>query len=138
MWGTGHLRQSPRTELDERTEVRAEEAKPLPTAKRDIGAALYAMAQLPCRRAAISRSRDRIAKDPIVIPNSHLDLIKKEEVPSQRDGVLSFIGTEVRPEDRGKYPPGKFFEVMDRQYAAFLSAVSRKATWWPKATWSLK
>ena len=38
--------------------------------------------------------------EPIVIANSHLTLIKKEEVPSQRDGVLRFIGVEVKPDEQ--------------------------------------
>jgi WD40 repeat protein len=34
--------------------------------------------------------------DPIVIPRGQLGLIDLEDVPSQRDGVLLFIGTEIR------------------------------------------
>jgi multidrug efflux pump subunit AcrA (membrane-fusion protein) len=37
-----------------------------------------------------------VASDPIVIPGGRLRLISLEDVPSQRDGVLMFIGTEVK------------------------------------------
>jgi WD40 repeat protein len=33
----------------------------------------------------------------IVIPESRLVLIKKQDVPAQRDGVLRFVGIEIRP-----------------------------------------
>lgn len=40
----------------------------------------------------------KLAKgDPILIPDCRLTVIDKQEVPSQRDGVLWFIGTEIEP-----------------------------------------
>lgn len=35
--------------------------------------------------------------DPIVIPNCHLAVIAKEDVPSQREGVILYIGTPLQP-----------------------------------------
>jgi WD40 repeat protein len=37
----------------------------------------------------------RFASDPIVMPLGRLRLIDQEDVPSQRDGVVMFIGTEI-------------------------------------------
>lgn len=34
---------------------------------------------------------------PIVVPNCRLEVVEKEEVPSQRDGVLLVVCTEIRP-----------------------------------------
>lgn len=84
-----------------------------PASKKPIGSELYAQLQQPANQAAPVRAVDAggIAKDPIVISNCRLSALKKQEVPSQRDGVLLFIGTEIRPEDKGKYPPEQLFEV---------------------------
>lgn len=41
--------------------------------------------------------RGTVAVDPVVIPRCTLTVIEKQEVPSQRDGVILFIGTEVKP-----------------------------------------
>src|SRR5260370_184612 len=42
--------------------------------------------------------------DPIVIDGCRLTVFEKEEVPSQRDGVLLFIGTEIKNEEWDKLP----------------------------------
>src|SRR5437870_3204819 len=41
--------------------------------------------------------RTGVAADPIVIPNSKLAVIVKQDVPAQREGVIEFIGREIRP-----------------------------------------
>jgi WD40 repeat protein len=46
-----------------------------------------------------------LASDPIVIPNCRLATIIKEEVPSQQDGVLEFIGVELKDGERAQ--PGE-------------------------------
>jgi WD40 repeat protein len=48
--------------------------------------------QTPAAPAAPARR----VREPIVIPNSRLAVIDKVDVPAQRDGVLSFIGIEVK------------------------------------------
>jgi WD40 repeat protein len=40
--------------------------------------------------------RRDVARDPVVIPAGRLRLIYMEDLPSQRDGVLRFIGTELK------------------------------------------
>lgn len=112
MWGTGHLPALARDGLVEEPEVKPQAKKPVENLSRGIGAALYVMPQVPNTPPALAHEPRGVAKDPVVIANSHLALIKKEEVPSQRDGVLKFIGTEIRPEDRAKYE-GQWFEVME-------------------------
>ena len=37
--------------------------------------------------------------DPIIVPDCRLSVIDKQEVPSQRDGVLLLVGTEVGPDE---------------------------------------
>src|SRR5262249_48736650 len=51
-----------------------------------------ATAPLPGAQPA---ERREVASDPIVIPGGRLRLIDQEDVPSQRDGVLMVIGTEI-------------------------------------------
>jgi WD40 repeat protein len=114
MWGTGMLPALAKESIVNEPEPR-EEVKSASKAKRDIGAALYAMAQSPVTQRGISQELRAIAKDPIVIANSHLQLIKKEDVPSQRDGVIQNICTEVLPEDRAKYPGQIFERMVDKQ-----------------------
>jgi multidrug efflux pump subunit AcrA (membrane-fusion protein) len=76
-----------------------EHAEPPPAeapANPEIGTALYGnwdaqpATPSPARRAGK-------AVDPIVVPDCRLTVIRKQEVPSQREGVLLFIGTEVAP-----------------------------------------
>jgi hypothetical protein len=38
-----------------------------------------------------------IAADPIVIPDCRVTMAERQDVPSQRDGILLFIGTEIKP-----------------------------------------
>jgi WD40 repeat protein len=51
-------------------------------------------APVPSLRPAAGQRQ--LASDPIIIPDGRLRLIFQEDVPSQRDGVLMFIGTEVK------------------------------------------
>ncbi len=44
--------------------------------------------------------RRGVAKTPIVIPGGLLTVIEKVDVPSQREGVLEFIGTEIQPGEK--------------------------------------
>src|SRR6516164_4334526 len=72
-------------------------------AKRSIGADLYTMAApVVVNQAAAPAPKKNLTTDPIVIPNARLALIRKQEVPAQREGVLVFIGIEIRP---GENPP---------------------------------
>lgn len=50
-----------------------------------------------------------IAKDPVVIPDCRLTVIDKQDVPSQREGVILFVGTELQPGEQ--VPPDKLVEV---------------------------
>jgi WD40 repeat protein len=66
-------------------------------AKVSIGADLYAKAAIqPVQTAPAPAEKRTIAVDPIVIPNTRLGLIESQDVPSQRDGVLDFVGIEVK------------------------------------------
>src|SRR5262249_48556949 len=42
----------------------------------------------------------RIQADPVVVQLCHLTIIDKEDVPSQVDGVVAFIGVEVAPAEQ--------------------------------------
>lgn len=68
-----------------------------PTPRRlEIGQPLYADAT-PDVRAPVAASAASV--DPIVIPNCHLAILAKEDVPSQREGVILYIGTPLQPGD---------------------------------------
>jgi multidrug efflux pump subunit AcrA (membrane-fusion protein) len=41
-----------------------------------------------------------IAADPIVIPDCRVTVAERQDVPSQRDGILLFVGTEVKPGEK--------------------------------------
>ncbi len=79
--------------------------------KVDIGAQLYAQ-NTAKGVLLVERGSEpsAVALDPIVIPLSRLDLIEKIDVPSQRDGVLLFLGIEVK-KDEPVPPDEKLFEV---------------------------
>jgi len=83
---------------------------PKPAPRQDIGARLYAQNSAPS--PAPAPTRIGVVRDPIVISNARVDFIDTEEVPSQRDGVLSYIGTPILAEDRGKYPPDRVREII--------------------------
>jgi WD40 repeat protein len=55
-----------------------------------LGALLAPAAVIP---AALPPS---ITADPLVIPDCRLAVIERQDVPSQRDGVLLFVGTEIK------------------------------------------
>jgi len=63
----------------------------------ELGEPLYESPQVQARSSAAQPRRSGIARDPIVIPDCRLTVIEKQEVPSQREGVILFIGTEVQP-----------------------------------------
>jgi WD40 repeat protein len=59
-----------------------------------------------------------MAADPIVIPNCRLVPVEKQEVPSQRDGILLVVGTDIKPGER--VPPDRLVRVkingQDREF----------------------
>lgn len=75
------------------------------TSRRSNGAPLYAMAPQQAPAAQGPATRRAIVRDPIVIPKCTLGLVFSEDVPAQRDGVLLFLGTPIKPEERSKLPP---------------------------------
>jgi len=76
-------------------------AQPVDAARSDAGVSavsklLYAKAA-PLPAAASAASPAVLHGDPIVLPDCHLTVMEKQEVPSQRDGVLLVVGTEIAP-----------------------------------------
>src|SRR4051812_30988407 len=112
MWGTGHLPAIAKDGLVNEPEPVPQETFPTAEAKqREPGKALYVTTQQAQPIRTVPQEPAGIAKDCVVISNAHLGLIQKEDVPSQRDGVLRMICSEVRPEDRAKYP-GQIIQIM--------------------------
>jgi len=72
--------------------------------KKPVGADLYALAKATVIQQATppTPQKNALATDPIVMPNARLAIIRKEDVPAQRDGALMFIGVAIRP---GENPP---------------------------------
>ena len=68
-----------------------------PTAAQ-IGAPLYARAEYP------APAEGDVHADPVVVPASHLTVIRKQEVPSRLDGYVLFVGTELK--EGQTVPPG--------------------------------
>jgi WD40 repeat protein len=48
---------------------------------------------------ATANAQVHFAQSPIVVPECRISVIHKEEVPSQRDGIICLIGTDIRPGD---------------------------------------
>lgn len=62
----------------------------------------------------------------IVIPEGRIAAIDKQEVPSQEDGQILFIGTELTPEDEKTVPPGDVVTVLVYFLVTELDADDRK------------
>jgi multidrug efflux pump subunit AcrA (membrane-fusion protein) len=78
---------------------RAAPAQSAAAAKTDAGGSisklLYAKAATPPAPSAAAPAV--LHGDPIVLPDCHLTVMEKQDVPSQRDGVLLVVGTEIAP-----------------------------------------
>jgi WD40 repeat protein len=74
------------------TDAGPRNAEPVPTTD-FIGDPLYP----PCFMVPAGPAQLPRGADPVVIPDCRLTVIDKQDVPSQRDGELLFIGTEVDP-----------------------------------------
>jgi WD40 repeat protein len=80
-------------------------------AKAPMGQPLYvaqAPAQAPQPAPAPAEVRT-FRTEPIIIANSRLALLRKQDVPAMRDGPLMFIGIELRPGEN--VPPFDQFDV---------------------------
>jgi WD40 repeat protein len=60
-------------------------------------------------RSAPLPAQSPIAPDPIVIPDCRLAVIERQEVPSQRDGVLLYICTDIKPGEQ--VPPDRIVAI---------------------------
>jgi WD40 repeat protein len=89
LFGLGYLHWSNSTSAGGQSQAPAREQP------EDIGAPLYALGteKGPATGSAAATAGPR---DPIVIPDCRLGVFQKQDVPSQREGVLLFIGTEGR------------------------------------------
>ena len=75
----------------------AEDVSSTPTsAGEDIGPPLYATPVRTPPIPPIREARSGVAVDPIVVADCRLAVIEKQDVPSQREGVLLFLGREVQ------------------------------------------
>jgi WD40 repeat protein len=81
-------------------------------ATREIGAPLYAPApeQSGARQAAAVR---RKLTDPIVVDDCRLTVYDKQEVPAQKDGVIEFIGTEIKDSELPGVPRDRLIKVFE-------------------------
>lgn len=74
---------------------------PASAGQTNLGAPLYATAALPVRSASSAAGNSASANRlPIVLPECRLVVCEKQDVPSQREGVLLFVGTEVEPGEK--------------------------------------
>jgi WD40 repeat protein len=87
----------------------AQEDVAKPAVKVEIGQLLYQPRAVPDASQPTTGARGGVAADPVVIPDCRLTAPEKEEVPAQRDGVINFLCTEVRPGET--YPPDQVFQV---------------------------
>lgn len=104
VWGTGLMRGSSQNKRNP-TILSGEDKTPLPPV--ELGEPLSARA----KAAPPVPPRPKLAADPIVVENCRLAVMEKVDVPSQRDGVILFIGTDVKPGET--IPPDRV--VTDQQ-----------------------
>lgn len=88
-----------------RTTVVAQEARPPSGA----GSVVRGSATTPAQTFPTAQ-RPAGSGDPIVIPAGRLRLIDIEDVPSQKDGVVLYIGTEITKEEATQLPPHEVVE----------------------------
>ncbi len=55
--------------------------------------------------------RTVLSRDQLTIPDCHFNIIDKEDVPSQRDGVLLYVATEIKPGE--VVPPDRLLPVTE-------------------------
>jgi WD40 repeat protein len=107
VWATGLLpviaQDGSQSQTDVVAKAPAPAKKQVTTEKQPIGGNLYALAK-PVLQPDPPPTAQKTgpATDPIVIPRAHLALVRKQDVPAQRDGVLMFVGIAIRP---GENPP---------------------------------
>lgn len=82
---------------------------PAPETK-PIGDPLYAAGRAPARRA----ESEKAIADPVTINDCRLTVFEKEEVPSQRNGVIWIIGTEIGENE--EVPPDRLIERGGKRY----------------------
>ena len=74
-----------------------------------VGKPLYTVSAPPTAPETTPSPNGKILADPIVIPDCRLSVINKQDVPSQRDGVLLVIGREVK--DGEQVPPDRLVTI---------------------------
>ncbi len=80
-----------------------------------VAALAFGIHQAKAQTPATSPGERRFsATEPIVIPSSRLSLIQKEDVPSQQNGVLTFIGLEIKKGET--VPPSDDFTWQNRHF----------------------
>jgi WD40 repeat protein len=73
----------------------------------DLGELLYA----PAPEAPKAQGLVRTGHDPIPLPGCHFLVVHKADIPSQKDGPLSFVGQELPPENAGGPNPAPTAEI---------------------------
>jgi WD40 repeat protein len=106
VWASGHVPVSAHDRPSEQPGSVTVTTQPtnrplLSVVKPPIGDRLYLVQANPANRPASPAPAPRrpgVRQDPIVVPNCRLAMINggKQDVPSQREGVLLFIGVEVK------------------------------------------
>jgi WD40 repeat protein len=86
-------------------------SKEVPPVK-DIGKPLYQV-KIPASPSATAGADHAAPYDPIVIPDSRLQVIYSQDVPAQRDGVVRYlIGREVKEGEPPSDDPNEIVEVV--------------------------
>jgi hypothetical protein len=90
--------------------------------KAEVGSELYSVSDKDIPVSPSKASRRLV--DPIVVLDCRITVGEKEEVPSQKDGVILFIGTEVKPGEQVK--PEDLIELPDEYRKSLPEADQQK------------
>jgi WD40 repeat protein len=90
--------------------VTASEAAP---ASGVVGERLYAVRDVETKNATPTLAPNREKVDPVVIYGCRLTVIDKFDLASPREGILLFLGTDLKPGEKEKLPPDRVVKVKE-------------------------
>ncbi len=84
-----------------------------PPASVEVGSPLYAV-KAPEKKHTTTPAPNKERVDPVVIHGCRLTVIDKFDLASPREGILLFVGTDLKPGEREKLPPDRIVKVKER------------------------
>jgi WD40 repeat protein len=120
-------------------EAKAPPAKP---AVAQVALAAERQAEAPIANPAptqpVGAPKASLFGDRVVVHDSHLTIVTKQEVPSQRDGQLLYLATEPKPGEEKDIPKDRLVEVLETYAYATVDGKDQLPPGTPTAAWNGK